>query len=134
MIGVEEAKRIMMENVRLCSIRSEPLPQAVGRYVVDDAIRSPVDHPLFTCSAVDGYAFHFDERQEWNVVVEIAAGGRSDEALAPGECARIFTGAMLPVGADTVVMQEFVRRDGGRMTHSGARLQQGGYVPSQGEQ
>ncbi|HMC96924.1 MAG TPA: molybdopterin molybdotransferase MoeA [Flavobacteriales bacterium] len=134
MIGVEEAKRIMMENVRLCSIRSEPLPQAVGRYVVDDAIRSPVDHPLFTCSAVDGYAFHFDERQEWNVVVEIAAGGGSDEALAPGECARIFTGAMLPVGADTVVMQEFVRRDGGRMTHSDARLRQGGNVRSQGEQ
>ncbi len=134
MITVEEARRVMMDHVPPPKGESVPLSEALGRYQLDGALRSPVDHPMFTCSAVDGYAFPFDEHREWKVVLEIAAGQAPDVALRPGECARIFTGAMLPPSADTTVMQEFVVREGDRITHSDQRLKKNSNVRFQGEQ
>lgn len=134
MITVEEARQVMMGHVPPPKSERVPLAEALARYQLDEALRSPVDHPMFTCSAVDGYAFAFDEHREWKVVLEIAAGQAPDVVLRPGECARIFTGAMLPPSADTVVMQEFVVRTGDRFTHSDQRLKKNGNVRFQGEQ
>lgn len=98
-------------------------------------IIAPHDHPLFDMSAVDGYAFAYDTRvMEWAVVAEVAAGEVLHRALVSGECARIFTGAQVPNGADTVVMQEFVERTKERIRHMDTRLQHGGNVRKQGEQ
>ncbi len=134
MISVEEAKRIMMEQVPFLATEERALRAVLGSFTATDVI-SPNDHPLFNMSAVDGYAFaHGPNVDEWSVVAEVAAGEVLDRALMTGECARIFTGAQVPDGADTVVMQEFVDRAGDRIRHTDARLQQGGNVRKQGEQ
>ena len=132
MISVEEAKRIMMEHVP--SLDPDIVtPGSAAGYVFKQVIADH-DHPLFDMSAVDGYAFASDgSMTEWNVVGEVAAGEVMARMLRSGECARIFTGAMVPEGADTVVMQEFAVRSGNIMTHKDARLRPGGNVRKKGE-
>jgi molybdopterin molybdotransferase len=85
--------------------------------VLDEAIRSTVDVPAHTNSAMDGYALagaQLPARGERGFrVIGTALAGRPFEGTAgEGECVRIMTGAPLPAGADTVVMQEKVRREG----------------------
>lgn len=134
MISVEEAKRILMERVRPVQLEEVPLPEALGRYVGEDVV-SAHHHPLFDCSAIDGYAFRFDAAiTEWRVVGEVAAGDVFAGHLRKGECVRIFTGGMVPADADACVMQEFVQRDGDRMRHTDTRLKAGGNVRFKGEQ
>ena len=133
MISVEEAKRIMMEHAQALVPGDMALSSANG-FVVEDVI-APYDHPLFDMSAVDGYAFRWSSGvSTWDVVGEVAAGEHLLRELAPGECARVFTGAMVPMGADTIVMQEFVERAGDRITHSDNRLNRGGNIRKKGEQ
>lgn len=82
---------------------------ALGRVLARD-ILAPIDLPPFTNSAVDGYAvYHDDLRPDGPTVLPLRAktfAGQAPQALAPGMAARVFTGAMLPGGADTVSMQE----------------------------
>lgn len=132
MISVLEAKRRVMAAVRPMPAEQVALGNAVGRLLAKDVI-TPFDHPLFDCSAMDGYAFAFGASQ-WKVVGEVAAGDAFPRALAQGECVRIFTGAMIPEGADTVVMQELVQRKGEVITHTDAKLKRGGNVRYKGEQ
>lgn len=134
MIGLEEAKRIVLAKVVPLQETWFDLVDALGHYLSNDNLVSPVDHPLFPCSAVDGYAFAFDGRNEWKVVREVAAGQHSDVPVRPGECARIFTGAMMPMFTDTVVMQEFVKREGGMISHTDHRLTRFANVRQAGEQ
>src|SRR5262249_62222842 len=75
----------------------------------------PIDLPPFDNSAVDGYAVRhadLDGKAETRLVVieRVTAGHAAARALAAGAAMRIFTGAPLPGGADTVFMQEDVRR------------------------
>ena len=77
---------------------------------------------------MDGYAFGWPMPDSLSVIGEVAAGVKPDFMLAPGEAARIFTGAMLPSGADTVVMQEKVTVTGNRLTIGDPALQQGANV------
>src|SRR5690606_1840652 len=132
MIEVDEAKRRMMAHLVLLPLEEIPLGEGWGRYAAR-AMAAPFDHPLFDCSAMDGYAFAHGPAQ-WAVAGEVAAGEVFPRPLGPGECVRIFTGAMLPEGADTVVMQERARRDGHTMSHSDAQLKRGGNVRRKGEQ
>ncbi|MBP6391561.1 MAG: molybdopterin molybdotransferase MoeA [Flavobacteriales bacterium] len=132
MIGVEEAKRILMEHVPVMAPCTVALPSATG-FVMKD-VTAPHDHPLFAMSAVDGYAFALGSANEWNVVGEIAAGEVHSTTLNLGECVRIFTGARMPEGADTVVMQEFVTRKGDRISHTDVRLEPGSNIRRKGEQ
>ena len=105
-----------------------------SRYVVS-AVAAPYDHPLFDMSAVDGYALGIaGTDNDWKVVGEIAAGEAMAGEIRIGECARIFTGAMVPVGAVAVVMQEFVERNGDRIVHNDQRLRPGSNIRRKGEQ
>lgn len=86
------------------------LREAVGRILAED-LTAAVDLPPFANSAVDGYALrHADLAPEADTVLRVggrvAAGGALDRTIAPGEAIRIFTGAPMPEGADTVMMQE----------------------------
>lgn len=87
-----------------------PLAAATGRILAEAAIaRYPV--PAHNNAAVDGYAFAFAGQQggldqPWAVVGRAAAGHAYKGRLAAGEAVRIFTGAVVPDEADTVVMQE----------------------------
>lgn len=132
MISVEEAKALFMSKVPLQP--AEVMPLRSGCYAAKD-VHAPHDHPLFDCSAVDGYAFAFDaDLKEWSAVGEVPAGKVFTGELKRGECVRIFTGAKVPAGADTVVMQEFVQREGDRITPTDEKLKAGGNVRKQGEQ
>jgi len=80
-------------------------------------VKAPVDLPPFDNSAVDGYAVrHADLQRDGDTRLAIAgrltAGTRAEIAIKPGQAIRIFTGAAMPVGADTVFMQEDVTVDG----------------------
>ncbi|MCB0772057.1 MAG: molybdopterin molybdotransferase MoeA [Flavobacteriales bacterium] len=134
MIHVQEAKQRMMADAARLPAVVVPLLQAHGRFAWED-VPAPFDHPLFDCSAMDGYAFAFDENAtQWTVVGEVAAGGTFQRRLAKGECVRIFTGGMLPEGADTVVMQELAQRHDDSINHTDAKLKKGGNVRLKGEQ
>jgi molybdopterin molybdotransferase len=83
-----------------------PLAQVQGRVLADDLI-STLDLPPWPNSAMDGYALRLaDWSGEALAVSQRIFAGQAPEPLAPGTCARIFTGAPVPAGADCVEMQE----------------------------
>ena len=89
-----------------------PLRGARGRVTAADTV-APVDLPPFDNSAVDGYAVrHADLARDSDTKLAVSgrlqAGARATAALGPGQAIRIFTGAAMPAGADTVFMQEDV--------------------------
>lgn len=134
MIDVQEAKRRVMANAQVMPAEAVPLIDALDRFAASDVV-APFDHPLFDCSAMDGYAFAFSEEMNaWKVIGEVAAGDAFPRSMKQGECVRIFTGAMMPEGADTVVMQELAQRGDDVMTHTDVRLKRGGNVRCKGEQ
>ena len=96
-----------------------PLSAARSRVTARDVI-APADLPPFDNSAVDGYAVrHADLKPDGDSRLAIAgrltAGARAAPAIKPGQAVRIFTGAAMPEGADTVFMQEDVTVEGGRV-------------------
>ena len=96
-----------------------PLIQSTGRYISEDitAIR---DQPPAPVSAMDGYAIRFaDLPGPWTITGEVAAGAVPSCAAGADQALRIFTGAMLPEGADTVVAQEDVAVRADRLTLTG---------------
>jgi molybdopterin molybdotransferase len=117
LLPVDEVERIIHERVAaVAEIETVALKAACGR-VLAGAIVAPMDLPPFDNSAVDGYAVrHADldskEESRLSVVDRVTAGRAALRALAAGEAIRIFTGAPMPTGADTVFMQEDVRTDG----------------------
>ena len=110
MITVAEAIKIIEENtVELRPVKLS-LPEAAGKVLTED-VYAMLDIPAFPQSSMDGYAFLFSQWKLNNKLVlegEIAAGSNEKVFLAPGKAVRIFTGAAVPPGADTVVMQEKV--------------------------
>lgn len=96
------------------------LAAAAGRWLAAD-ITARVDHPFADLSAMDGFAIRAaDLPGPWRVVAEVPAGRLPERAIGGGEAARIFTGAPLPPGADTVLVQEDAALDGVRLTLAGA--------------
>ena len=85
-----------------------PTIQALGRVLAAD-VRSPIDVPPAANTQMDGYAVRSADLDRPGTrlrVTQRLAAGQVGQALAPGEAARIFTGALIPEGADAVVMQE----------------------------
>jgi len=110
MISVAEAKRLIEEHTIALIPVKLPLQQAAGKILAED-VCAITDIPAFPQSSMDGYAFLFNEwKQNKKLIIEgeIAAGSNEKLFLAPGKAARIFTGAPVPPGADTVIMQEKV--------------------------
>jgi molybdopterin molybdotransferase len=132
MITFTEARRVLLDAVEPTKVEPRSLVAAVGACAAAD-VTAPYEHPLFAMSAVDGYAFAFGGDQ-WRVIGSLAAGEVLERAVQPGEAVRIFTGAAVPPGADTVVMQEFVQRNTEFMRHTDERLKRGGNVRQRAEQ
>jgi molybdopterin molybdotransferase len=110
LLPLEEAQaRIADTFERRATVETATLRDAVGRVLARD-IPAPIDLPPFANSAVDGYAVrHVDLRSEGPTLLPLHGktfAGHLPQALEPGTAARVFTGAMLPPGADTVLMQE----------------------------
>ncbi len=119
LIPVAEAQARMLALKAPLAVETVPLLDAAGRFAAGD-IRARRTQPAADLSAMDGYAIRFAERPgPWTVAGESAAGGGFGRALAPGEAARIFTGAPVPEGADAILVQEEAARDGDRLTMAG---------------
>jgi molybdopterin molybdotransferase len=106
----DEALAILRERVgTLAATEIVPLAEAAGRILAESVLSSEIV-PAGDNAAVDGYAFAHGDYElagGWfPVSARIAAGHPSGEALAARSAARIFTGALMPAGADTVAMQE----------------------------
>ena len=111
MISLETAQSQLLGLVTLLPIETRPLIEAAGRWAAADIV-SRRTQPARALSAMDGYAFAFGGIGPWNVVGESAAGRPFQGTVLNGEAVRIFTGAALPSGTDTIVIQENVTRQG----------------------
>lgn len=112
-VSVSEAKKIIKDQLILTSKIELLLIDSLGFYT-SEPILATLDVPSFDNSAMDGYGFRFDDLADFAElkVTEIVPAGisKNDFVLNRGEAVRIFTGAKIPNGVDTVVMQEKVER------------------------
>ena len=137
MMSVDEAVSIIAARVTAVGdVEVVSLTEADGRILAKD-IAAPLPLPPFTNSAVDGYAVRSGdlsqlEERTFPVAGRVQAGASVHEPIKPGHATRIFTGAPLPQGADTVFMQEDVRLDQGRVVLP-AGLKPGANVRPAGE-
>ncbi len=102
------------------SLRALPAEICALRGALHRVLAAPVasacDLPLFTQSAVDGYALRAaDAGDELTLIGEVPAGAPASRAISPGTAMRILTGGLLPQGADTCARQEIVERHGDRI-------------------
>ncbi|KQW44635.1 MULTISPECIES: gephyrin-like molybdotransferase Glp [unclassified Roseateles] len=107
LIALDEALATLLTQVQpLAGRETLATSAALGRVLAADLI-SPVDVPPADNSAMDGYALRAADAGRPLPVTQRIPAGSVPAPLPPGEAARIFTGAQVPAGADTVVMQEF---------------------------
>jgi molybdopterin molybdotransferase len=116
LMPVDEVERLIAERVApVRETETVTLADAIGRVLAAD-VTTPLSLPPFDNSAVDGYAVrHADLVRDGETrlhIVERVTAGRAAPPLALGTATRVFTGAPMPHGADTVFMQEDCRLDG----------------------
>ena len=111
MITVEEAKDLVSQNITVLNSEIVSLSSSLGRVLADDVF-SKIDIPGYPQSAMDGYAVNavgdIAKGDSFKVVAEVQAGDTNNYEIQPGEATRIFTGAPVPVGGNTIVIQEIV--------------------------
>ena len=116
MITVEKAISLVLETVTPTSKTTTiSLEKALG-YVVAQDIKAPISLPPFRQSAMDGYAIHYKNNNNFTVVGETKAGDASNYQLLEGEAIRIFTGAPVTDTANAVIKQELVSKQGNTIT------------------
>ncbi|MEH2165159.1 MAG: gephyrin-like molybdotransferase Glp [Nostoc sp.] len=126
MLSVSDAEAIILNLVQ--PLDRQRNTEVVDLFTADSRIlavpvTSPLDFPHWDNSAMDGYAVRYEDVQHSSaeqpaileIVEEIPAGYQPKSTIQPGQAARIFTGAVIPGGADTVVMQEKTRREENRV-------------------
>lgn len=123
MISPDQAEAIIFRHTQPFNANRDievvPLKQCRDR-ILAQTVTSQLDFPHWDNSAMDGYAVRYADVQttpaQLEVIATIPAGSRSRQTITAGQAARILTGAMMPIGADTVVMQEDTQRDGKQVT------------------
>jgi molybdopterin molybdotransferase len=106
LLPVEEARSRLLSNVKPLPPENIQLAQALGR-VLAKPLSAKRDQPPFNASAMDGYAVRSEDVAAERRIIGISAAGHAFKGkLKPGEAVRIFTGALVPATADTVVIQE----------------------------
>ncbi|MCG2614094.1 molybdopterin molybdotransferase MoeA [Terrimonas sp. NA20] len=127
LIAVEEAKAILRQQEYMRKTVQLPLKEAGGRILATSLI-APVNIPAFDQSSMDGYAFAYDAWKTGDtlrVIGEVPAGRKDLLHVNNGEAMRVFTGAPLPDGTDTVIMQEHCSEENGILTLSPKNLKAG---------
>jgi molybdopterin molybdotransferase len=120
LLPLDEMEKLIVERVTpVAETERVGLAQARLRVAAEDVF-APDNLPPFHNSAVDGYAVrHADLNPAGDTVLPVSgrlqAGAKSAGAIAPGTAIRIFTGASMPQGADTVFMQEDVQEEAGKV-------------------
>ncbi|MBC1223316.1 molybdopterin molybdotransferase MoeA [Nostoc sp. UCD121] len=126
MVSVSDAQAIILNLVQPLDCQRDT--EVVDLLTADSRIlampvTSPLDFPHWDNSAMDGYAVRYEDVQHSSaeqpavleIVEDIPAGYQPKSRIQSGEAARIFTGAVIPAGADTVVIQERTRREENRV-------------------
>ena len=141
MLSVNEAVTILLDSSRrLMESEKADLIEATGRTLVCDLI-APIDVPPADNSAMDGYAIRFGDWSDDRTAILLSqriTAGSVPTGLKPGSAARIFTGAEVPPGADTVVMQEHCEEADGavrilKLPATGANIRRRGQDLSRGQ-
>jgi molybdopterin molybdotransferase len=128
---VADALAVVVQHARPLRPVAAPLSPALLNQVLAVDVVADRDSPPFAKSLRDGYAVRAadcTDAANLRIIEEIAAGVIPRKAVGPGECARIFTGAPMPEGADAVVMQEDTEPAGDRVRIADAAVKPGQYV------
>jgi molybdopterin molybdotransferase len=112
-----------IEAIRACLVpitqtERVPIRQALGRVLAEDIVPR-INVPAHDNSAMDGYAVRFSDLEACETALTEVGGAFAGRVFAgsvgAGECVRVMTGAVMPAGTDTVVIQELTRKDGNRI-------------------
>ncbi len=107
-LAAEAAARLILEQVRPLNPVRRPLADCRGLVLAEDVL-APIAVPPWDNSAMDGYALRGEDSRAGatlRVIEEVRAGGFPTKRVGPGAATRLFTGAPIPEGADTVIRQE----------------------------
>jgi molybdopterin molybdotransferase len=119
LLSVDDALARILDGVEVTESARVPLAQAARR-VLAASVAATLTQPPFDASAMDGYAVRAADLARVPAVLSLVGEARAGQSfggsVGAGQCARIFTGAPLPAGADTVVIQENTKSDGGAVT------------------
>ena len=141
LLPVDEARKRILDGVKSLSVESIALHKACGRVLAVD-VKAKRDQPPFRASAMDGYAVRHEDVRQLPVALQIigtsAAGHGFKGSVRPGTTVRILTGAPLPRGADTIVIQENTEREGDELrvieaTAEGKNVRRAGLDFAKGE-
>ena len=119
LLSVADAQARLFAMAPRIATERLPLNSAAGRWTTEPVIALRAQ-PGADLSSMDGYAIRFDDLPgPWHVIGESAAGRAFGGSIGRGEAARIFTGAAMPAGADSVLVQEEADRDGDALALAG---------------
>src|SRR3954469_7228132 len=118
MVELEQAVERILTAIQPPRAESISLTEADGR-VLFTSLRARIDLPIVDTSSMDGYAVRSadvlaatkENPARLTLIGKVAAGEQWDGTVVPNSCVRLFTGSILPQGADAVVMQEDTRAD-----------------------
>ncbi len=137
MISTSEARQIILDKCKPLSV-TELFLSELSNEVLAAGVKTKIHSPPFHQSAMDGYAIRFDDAKSFTHLKpegKVMAGEFNTQKLRKGTAMRIFTGAGVPAGADTVVMQEHTRMDKtGLVLTQLPLLQKGANIRLQGSQ
>lgn len=108
LLPLADAQEMLIASAKKLPVERIDIAQSLGR-IVSENIVSQCNKPAGDMSAMDGYAIKYDHATSWEIIGECRAGYPPCDAVGHGQAARIFTGALLPKGADTVIIQENVQ-------------------------
>lgn len=132
MINPKEALKLIKDTATRLNPAILEIGSAVSCVLAADTFAT-TDLPPFTQSSVDGYAFKYEANlRAYRVIAAIAAGPAVQFSLPQGTAARIFTGAPLPEGSDTVVMQEYTMQDNDQLSIIDPNISKGANVRLKG--
>lgn len=138
-LSVQQALQYIEQNTNtINSWEQVAIRDALGRVVYEDVV-SPLDVPPYTNSAMDGYAILATDLDssavtiELDVIATVMAGKPYAHTIEPGQCARIMTGAKMPPGTDTVIMQEHVEKVADNRIRVASDHRAGQHVRNMGE-
>jgi molybdopterin molybdotransferase len=134
LVSVDQARALIASSLSRVQPAVKDLMEAMGLAMAED-IFSPLDIPAFDQSSMDGYAVYAEDlKRPLQVQGVVAAGHAQPEILQRNHAMRIFTGAPLPAGADTIIMQEKVIVEGSGIRITDTAIPKGTHVRKSGSE
>lgn len=134
MVSVQEAIARIQEKIQQMPVIELSLYNGLGKVLAENVIAN-INVPSFDNSAMDGYCFKWIEGQnEYDVVAQIQAGDTQNVAIGNFQCARIYTGALIPKDVDTVIQQELVSVSDGKIKIDLEKAKKGANIRTEGSQ